>query len=812
MTALSVQNGHILYVDAYDSFAENITALLTQLLSVQVTSVKVDHDFSSISTFVESVDAIIIGPGPGDPHIPDDIGIIGEIWEIASRYDIPVLGICLGFQSLCMRFGAEVVKLPLPCHGHAQEIHHNNRDIFHGTGLVIATNYHSLQGKLVQNVCEEGISRPSSGGSFASRPGAVSSTSSDSLYTRGSIDSTSELVALAWNDAGVLMAARHFQKPFWGVQFHPESCKSNLACHTLLQNWWIMARSGKDAKLVGKPQPQMIIGEDRGDQHVMKDRTMQKILKAMAQLSKTSVSTVAWRAVRVSVGLNELAQYCLSRSTAGTIAMLESTKKDRFSIFPMPSPTTWRFEYCLIKETCTLLRNEQVIAQYTCSPIDALQILEQHMQKTRAAHGPLDVPFWGGFIGHLTYELGLHLLGADVNSGEIHTTQPDVNLVWTERSMVFDNATNHVYVQSIRENDENWIGSTIKDLQNMIPARYIPSTNTDLEACLASAYFHLPSQEDYIDEISICQDYLRSGDSYELCLTTEAQITLPLPLTSVSCLDKTSPSMPATNALNLYLALRTANPVPFSAYLSLGPSTILSSSPESFISWPRSSSISASTISMLPMKGTVAKSPTMTLAKARAILATPKESAENLMIADLIRHDLYSALGRAARVEVVKLCEVVEHETVYQMVSHIKGHMPTPADASKDERARLTTHYGHKALRTALPAGSMTGAPKKRSCEILSRLERRRRAVYSGVIGYFDVGGGGGWSVAIRTAWKDRREDAVDEEGVMRETWRVGAGGAITVLSDAESEWEEMRTKMGSVLKAFGVREEHWKK
>lgn len=106
----------------------------------------------------------------------------------------------------------------------------------------------------------------------------------------------------------------------------------------------------------------------------------------------------------------------------------------------------------------------------------------------------------------------------------------------------------------------------------------------------------------------------------------------------------------------------------------------------------------------------------------------------------------------------------------------------------------------------------MTGAPKKRSCEILRSLERRNRGVYAGVIGYFDVGGGGAWSVAIRCAFSpnhaakgkatEGQGSESNESGEMR-TWHVGAGGAITVLSDAQAEWEEMSVKMDSVLRGF---------
>jgi para-aminobenzoate synthetase len=109
----------------------------------------------------------------------------------------------------------------------------------------------------------------------------------------------------------------------------------------------------------------------------------------------------------------------------------------------------------------------------------------------------------------------------------------------------------------------------------------------------------------------------------------------------------------------------------------------------------------------------------------------------------------------------------------------------------------------------------MTGAPKKRSVEILQTLEDDSRNIYSGVFGYWCVGGGGDWAVTIRSCFKydkqhpnlDMTENAANEvEEEQVDEWVIGAGGAITALSDPEAEWEEMIVKLQSVLKSFGVR------
>ena len=215
------------------------------------------------------------------------------------------------------------------------------------------------------------------------------------------------------------------------------------------------------------------------------------------------------------------------------------------------------------------------------------------------------------------------------------------------------------------------------------------------------------------------------------------------------------------------------------------------------------------------MKGTVKKSPTVqTLAQATKLLDIPKEKAENLMIVDLVRHDLHGVCG-SGNVEVPRLMVVEEYKSVFQMISVVVGQIPPPFPPSmlpylsKDEieEAEKKKYTGLDVLAASLPPGSMTGAPKKRSCEILQEIEGGgERGLYSGVVGYMDVGGRGDWSVTIRCLFKWDDEDEVLVNGDQkeeRETWHVGAGGAVTSLSTAVGEREEMETKLAGTLGLF---------
>ncbi|KAF9448291.1 ADC synthase [Macrolepiota fuliginosa MF-IS2] len=227
----------------------------------------------------------------------------------------------------------------------------------------------------------------------------------------------------------------------------------------------------------------------------------------------------------------------------------------------------------------------------------------------------------------------------------------------------------------------------------------------------------------------------------------------------------TVPKEATIPAWERYKQLRQVNPAPHSAYLRLHPTTFLSSPPERFLSYSR---------------------PRVLL-----LAGSRKEIAENLMIVDLIRQDLHNAVGE--NVNMTKFCGVEEYETVWQLVSVIEGSLPEGAPVTVDDG------LGWEVLRRSLPPGSMTGAPKKRSVELLKSIEGHERGLYSGVFGCWCAGGGGDWSVIIRSCFLHDSKKGSDEE------WIVGAGGAITALSDPEAEWEEMKAKLNGVLCGFGA-------
>jgi para-aminobenzoate synthetase len=260
----------------------------------------------------------------------------------------------------------------------------------------------------------------------------------------------------------------------------------------------------------------------------------------------------------------------------------------------------------------------------------------------------------------------------------------------------------------------------------------------------------------YLEDVAACEGYLRAGESFEICLTNR-----------VTARTEVEP-------LDLYRALRRANPAPFAAFLRFDETAVLSSSPERFLRVDPDGGAEAR-----PIKGTCRRgaTPEEDARLARALLADEKSRAENVTIVDLLRNDL----GRVCEfgsVEVPGLIELESYETVHQLVSTISGRLRPEVGAAD-------------CVRACFPPGSMTGAPKVRTMAILDELEGEARGVYSGAIGYFGLGGRCDLSVAIRTI-------------VLDGGWAsVGAGGAIVIDSEPELEYEEMLLKAQATLRAL---------
>ncbi|OXV07138.1 hypothetical protein Egran_05097 [Elaphomyces granulatus] len=812
---------HVLYVDAYDSFSYNIVSMLEENLMVEVALITVDSEWpdGDMVGFLRNFDAIVLGPGPGDPNNSSDVGIMRDIWSLSQENVLPVLGICLGFQSLCLHHGVPVQRLPYPLHGQVRHISISN-DIIEGIQDFEVTLYHSLYAKF--NTAKEGFHKFSEREFYRQKDQNVLSQEDD-------------LLVFAWlqlddpelgGSTPIPMGVRHKEKPFWGLQFHPESCKSNKrACKELLRRWWKMAVefNERSNRLITASSLDFI------DKPPLILNAALEITLLMEELSAASSNRCAFRTLPLHDLTVEIIYEMMNTSSSASVLFQSN---GRHTIISIPSPNSWRLEYFVPSRRLSLMDLGVCMADGTskeCTRQIASSILPIHQlwdvlrcltEKRKVSAGVSDIPFWGGFLGYFSYEMGLSGLshpkstvevsckypnssGRSPTSGKVSKEDPpDVSLLWVERSIVIDSKTRQIYIQSTRESDDTlggWLDLTLQRFQGLMdtgfsepklcrsPTKTGTAGEESMDSIFNKAVIKMPDEDSYKRQVEACKALLEAGESYELCLTCEISITLPM-----EGINNVRDKRP----WQLFKRLRKYNPAAFSAYARLGKVKIVSSSPECFLNWDR-----YSTLEMKPMKGTVRKSAEMTLEKAKAILSTTKEMAENLMIADLVRHDLYGICG-SGRVQVEKLLQVEDHGHVFQMITHIKGvidhrHRGSRVSHMPYLKTPNMSVHGITALQRCLPPGSMTGAPKERSCLHLESIEGRKRGIYSGVMGYIDLGGGGSFSVLIRTLF------TCSDDNAEQQVWRVGAGGAVTTLSTAAGEWDEMLTKLRTVVNIF---------
>jgi len=264
------------------------------------------------------------------------------------------------------------------------------------------------------------------------------------------------------------------------------------------------------------------------------------------------------------------------------------------------------------------------------------------------------------------------------------------------------------------------------------------------------------TQEKFTEDIARIQENIRNGDTYQINHTY--RIT-----------GKTYGP-----PLALYSKLRKRQPGRFGAYIEQsnthGNRYLLSQSPELFIQKQ------GDILKAMPMKGTA----NALSSGASALSEDPKNQAENVMIVDLLRNDL-SRISLPGTVSVPNLFEVARHGDVLQMTSTVQGQM------------KPNTSLGN-IVQAVFPCGSVTGAPKQRSMQIIQELEGQDRGYYCGALGWLDPDGDFAFSVPIRTIEIEENPQS------HLNTFTLGIGAGITIDSDAEQEWEECRIKSAFLI------------
>jgi para-aminobenzoate synthetase component 1 len=364
---------------------------------------------------------------------------------------------------------------------------------------------------------------------------------------------------------------------------------------------------------------------------------------------------------------------------------------------------------------------------------------------------PQDAPFVCGLLGYFGYDFGRQ--SESIQSIKPCATElPDLRLGLYLWSLVIDH--------ELRKNTLHFHPSFPLDLQQEIRSRLIEKPEiADTGFVLKETFKATVSKDRYIEAISQVKQYITEGDCYQvnyaqhLCAPFEGDLW------------------------QAYKRLRNANPAPYSAFWQWQDQAILSLSPERFIqAYPENKIIKAQT---KPIKGTVLRGKTVEEDQENAIqlLNSDKDRAENLMIVDLLRNDLGKSCI-AGSIRVPKLFDLESFPNVHHLVSTVTGDL-------KPDYSPLDL------LRGCFPGGSITGAPKKRSMEIIDELEPIQRSVYCGSIGYLCASNQMDTNIAIRTV--------IAEDSTVH-CW---GGGGIVADSDANSEFEESMNKIRLMLETL---------
>ncbi|MDO3648632.1 aminodeoxychorismate synthase component I [Nocardia mangyaensis] len=533
---------------------------------------------------------------------------------------------------------------------------------------------------------------------------------------------------------GVIMGVRHRERPQWGVQFHPESVSSEFGV-ALVRNFADLtkARAHSAAPVVVRGPvhvPMAAAPEHRfGLRHSVIERAIDTEAIFLRRYAESS--TAFWLdSEHVEPGL------------------------DRFSFLGDAAGPHAEIVGYRVGDGAVTVTDEQGTRTVAGTVLD---YLDRELRARHCETPALPFDFAGGYVGYLGYEVK-----ADCGARAVHRSPtPDAQWIFADRLIVVDHEAGRTHLLALTEPvteqaAQRWLRETEAALAEL--ATWVNPADLPVPADPDAVQAHLVRGRDrYLADVAVCQERLHAGESYEICLTDAAAVAAA-----------------PDDGLDLYLRLRRCNPAPYAAYLRFDGLDVACSSPERFLKIDRDRMVESK-----PIKGTAPRGRTVTEDDhlRRTLADDPKTRAENLMIVDLLRNDL----GRVCEVGSVHVPELMSTETystLHQLVSTVRGTLRRDAGVVD-------------ALRACFPGGSMTGAPKLRTMEILDELETEARGVYSGTIGFLGLGGTADLNIVIRTAVR------YDDE------WRIGAGGAIVLDSDPEDEYAEMVLKAAATFRAL---------
>ncbi|MCY4357141.1 MAG: anthranilate synthase component I [Gammaproteobacteria bacterium] len=428
-------------------------------------------------------------------------------------------------------------------------------------------------------------------------------------------------------------------------------------------------------------------------------------------------------------------------------------KWGRFSIIGLPCSTIIRVRGSDITVETDSVAVEQLEVD------DPFAFLAEFQTNYRVAPVSGIQRFAGGLVGYFAYDTVRYVetsIGTAKGRDLIGT--PDLLLMVSEEVVVYDNlrGTISFVINVDPANEEAWTRG--QDRLNELTAQMqqplqIPlhREQTDI---VEQDFMHYFQKADFIKAVNLIKDYIKAGDVMQVVLASRMSVQFE------------------GDPIQVYRALRYLNPSPYMVFFDFGDHHVVSASPEIL------ARVEAGKITVRPLAGTRPRGATEAEDQAleRELLADEKELAEHLMLIDLSRNDS----GRVSKIGSVKVARrmFVEH---YSHVMHIASIVESEI---RDDKTALDV------LRSTLPVGTLSGAPKVRAMQIIDELEPDKRGIYGGAMGYLSWNGNMDMAIAIRTA-------------VIRDqTLYVQAGAGIVSDSEPEKEWEETRNKAKAIVRA----------
>jgi para-aminobenzoate synthetase len=547
----------------------------------------------------------------------------------------------------------------------------------------------------------------------------------------------SSLRKTAWTEDGLVMGVTHQSRPVWGVQFHPESICTTYGA-LLMENFRRMA---EEAGMTRKSSPA-------------------RAKTAVHRSVKTTKAPENVPAARQKAFVRRI------ELKASTVQIFERVFNDDPYAFWLDSSLVREPDACFSfmgsyaaddiecirynAQSRTVDIQQGPVHQLICD--DLFAYLKKRLASVEVSGPPLPFDFNGGLVGYFGYELKA-ICGGD----SAHTSpHPDAYLIQANRFLAVDHLANEIYLVYLGDADagnsaSEWFRS-VQGKMAAIPLSSAKTYRTDEKIDFTASQ----NESDYLANIGHCLEAIKDGESYEVCLTNRLTAE-----TSISPFE-------------YYKRLRARNPAPYASFFKFPELSIASSSPERFLKASPDRVVESK-----PIKGTIRRGADELEDKlfARWLAQDEKSQAENLMIVDLLRNDL-GRVCTVGTVTVPKLMQIETYATVHQLVSTITGRL---------EPDRTVVDC----LQAAFPGGSMTGAPKIRTMEIIDQLEGQARGVYSGSIGFLAFNGTADLNIVIRTA-------VFSDSQVT-----IGVGGAIIALSDPQEEWNEILLKAKAPLATF---------